>query len=355
MEPQYNPYFFQLLFESQSFDLVTELFKAETSEPLISNPLECFVTAWCVANSSPTSRWSLRFEDLSMLANFVDHFERFGCCSMKCKHGTIVGLSVDSSKYRALSKYSIIFSSLSSLFPCLQYLYLNDIPVVDITHFVPLFSSVHKLVSLKVIDIIIEGDEGGLPAVTIPPQHCPSLSVVGLEDRASSFLFQSIVLPNINTLTALWCPLASSDLSSLCTGLCQTTSLKWLALENTDLTTHEAKELASALEQNRSLEKVKINEYVTINTTITDDGIRILKQVLSSHPTVKDFVLPDTEPDHSSSVDDDLQLAMAPSLSMVPEEEEKRRRGGATASIEPVSCRPVIIVIQLQLFIRQFL
>ena len=121
-----NPYFFQLLFESQSFDLVTELFKAETSEPLISNPLECFVTAWCVANSSPTSRWSLRFEDLSMLANFVDHFERFGCCSMKCKHGTIVGLYVDSSKYRALSKYSIILSSLSSLFPCLEYFELNS-------------------------------------------------------------------------------------------------------------------------------------------------------------------------------------------------------------------------------------
>ena len=112
---QSNPYFFQLLFESQSFDLVTELFKAETSEPLISNPLECFVTAWCVANSSPTSRWILRFEDLSMLANFVDHFERFGCCSMKCKHGTIVGLYVDSSKYQALSKYSsfITFITLS--------------------------------------------------------------------------------------------------------------------------------------------------------------------------------------------------------------------------------------------------
>ena len=254
---RYNPYFFQLLFESQSFDLVTELFKAETSEPLISNPLECFVTAWCVANSSPTSRWSLRFEDLSMLANFVDHFERFGCCSMKCKHGTIVGLYVESSKYRALSKYSIILSSLSSLFPCLEYFYLKNIPVVDVTHFVPLFSSVHKLVSLKVFVITIEGDEGGLPAVTIPPQHCPSLSVVELEGRASSFLFQSLVLPNINTLTVLSCPLASSDLSSLCTGLCQTTSLKWLELVDTDLTTHEAKELASALEQNRSLEMWK--------------------------------------------------------------------------------------------------
>ena len=159
--------------------------------------------------------------------------------------------------------------------------------------------------------------------MTIPPQHCPSLSVVELVGRASSFLFQSLVLPNINTLTVLSCPLASSDLSSLCTGLCQTTSLKWLELEDTDLTTHEAKELASALEQNRSLEIVEIDEDTV---TITDDGIRILKQVLSSHPTVKNFDLPDTEPDHSSSDDDDLQLAMAVSLSMVPEEEQRRRR-----------------------------
>ena len=320
---RYNPYFFQLLFESQSFDLVNDqLFVGKTSEPLMTNPLECFVTAWCVANSSPTSRWSLRFEDLSMLANFVDHFERFGCCSMKCKHGTIMGLYVECSKYRALSKYTTILSSLSSLFPCLEYLYLKNIPVVDVTHFVPLFSSVHKLVSLKVFIITIEGDEGGLPAVTIPPQHCPSLSVVELVGRASSFLFQSLVLPNINTLTALSCPLASSDLSSLCTGLCQTTSLKWLSLVYTDLTTHEAKELASALEQNRSLEKVEIDEDAV---TITDDGIRILKQVLSSHPTVKNFDLPDTESDHSSSDDDDLQLATAMSLSMVPEEEQRRR------------------------------
>ena len=66
-----------------------------------------------------------------------------------------------------------------------------------------------------------------------------------------------------------------------------------LVLEDTDLTTHEAKELASALEQNRSLEKVEIDEDTV---TITDDGIRILKQVLSSHPTVKNFDLPDTEP-----------------------------------------------------------
>ena len=96
--------------------------------------------------------------------------------------------------------------------------------------------------------------------MTIPPQHCPSLLVVHLAGRASSILFQSLVLPNINTVTVLSCPLARSDLRSLCTGLCQTTSLKGLELGDTDLTTHEAKELASALEQNSSLEEVTINE-----------------------------------------------------------------------------------------------
>ena len=205
---RYNPYFFQLLFESQSCDLVTvtELFIGEMGQPMITNPLECFVTAWCVANSSSTSRWSLRFEDLSTLVNFVDHFERFGCCSMKCKLETIVGLAVCSSKYQVLSKYSTILLSLSSLFPCLEYLSFRKISSVNLTHFVALFSSVHKLVSLKVFIISSEDDVGGLPAVTIPPQHCPSLSVVGLYNRASSFLFQPLVFPNINVLTTLSCP-----------------------------------------------------------------------------------------------------------------------------------------------------
>ena len=127
-----------------------------------------------------------------MLANFVDHFERFGCCSMKCKHGTIVGLHVDSSKCRALSKYSIICIITFMLFPCLEYFCLNDIPVVDVTHFVPLFSSVHKLVSLKVFAITIEGDEGGLPAVTIPPQHCPSLSVVANQQVEQAHFYSNL-------------------------------------------------------------------------------------------------------------------------------------------------------------------
>ena len=315
---RYNPYFFQLLFESQSCDLVNELFLKETSEPTITNPLECFVTAWCVANSSPSSRWSLHFEDLSIFLKFVDHLERFGYCSMKQQHGTIVEISIDQ-----VTKYSTILSSLSSLFPCLEYLSLNDIPAVDVTHFVPLFSSLHKLVSLKLIKITIKGDEGVLPAVTIPPQHCPSLSNIQLESRESLFLFRSLVLPNISTLKVLSCSLASSDLISLCTGLCQTASLKMFKVSDTDLTTHEAKELASALEQNSSLETVSIDED---SVTITDDGVRILRQVLSNHPVKRIKLIPDIESDDSSSTsDDDLQLAITMSLSTAEEEEEQRR------------------------------
>ena len=92
-----------------------------------------------------------------------------------------------------------------------------------------------------------------------------------------------------------------------------TTSLKALVLVDTDLTTHEAKELACALEQNRSLEKVEIDKG---SVTITDDGIKILRQMLSSHPTGKDF-------NSSHSDGDDLQLAMAMSLSMRNREEEE--------------------------------
>ena len=85
--------------------MVTELFIGETSYPLNTNPVECFVTDWYVANSSPRSRWSLCFDNLSTLEN-LDHFERFGCYSMKHKHGTIVELVVNVSNYHGATHQS---------------------------------------------------------------------------------------------------------------------------------------------------------------------------------------------------------------------------------------------------------
>ena len=143
-----NPRFFQLLFESQSSSLVTELFMGEMSKPLISSPLECFFTAWCIANSNATSRWSLCFNTVLTLENFADYFERFGCCLEDQQHGVIVGLVFDTLELQKSESHNILMRSLPSLFPCLEFLRLHTF-TDDLSQLVPLFSSIHKLVSLK--------------------------------------------------------------------------------------------------------------------------------------------------------------------------------------------------------------
>ena len=115
--------------------------------------------------------------------------------------------------------------------------------------------------------------------------------MLGLTGKASSFLFQSLAIPNINAQTIiLWCTVTSSNLSALCAVLCQTTSLRSLDLVDTDLTTHEAKELASALGQNRSLEIVKIDGTVTIS----DEGIRILRKDVILIFVILEYQKPDS-------------------------------------------------------------
>ena len=283
---KYNPYFFQLLFESQSRELVAELFigNLRSISPMSTNPLECFVTAWCVANSSPESRWHVRFGDVLVLEKFVENFKRFGCCLTESEHGKIAEVFVGDCKVQAARWKAL--PSLLSIFPCVEYLRLCRILVTDVTHFEPLLSIVHKFASLKGLEIRVKGDVCVLPAVTIPPQHCPSLFELTLSGTASLFLLQCFALPNINTLTTLVCPLPtiSSNLSSFCACLGQTASLKLLIITYTDVTTCEAKELASALEKNRSLE---VLGFKADSVTITDEADRIIGKVLSSRPSIK--------------------------------------------------------------------
>ena len=73
-----NAHFFQMLFETQSRDLTTKLFSNKSKvDLLITNPLECFVTAWCVANSDHTSQWKIKCNDDLLLEGFLEHFVRF--------------------------------------------------------------------------------------------------------------------------------------------------------------------------------------------------------------------------------------------------------------------------------------
>ena len=324
---KYNPYFFQLLFESKSRELVAKLFIGDSISPMSTNPLECFVTAWCVANSSPKSRWHVRFGDVLALEKFVENFKRFGCCSPENKHGKIAGVFVGDCKFHAALWKAL--PSLLSIFPCVEYLRLCRIIVTDVTHFVPLLSIVHKFASLKGLEVRVNGDVCVLPAVTIPPQHCPSLFALTLSGTARSFLVQSFALPNINTLTSLVCPLPtiSFNLSSFCACLGQTTSLKLLIITNTDLTTREAKELASALEKNRSLKVLGFRAY---SVTVTDEAERIIGKVLSSRPSIKKiFFLNDGSP-----IDIELALGESQATRNIEEDEELQQKILALSLVE---------------------
>ena len=284
-----NPYFFQMLFETQSCGLTTKLISNKNNiAPSITNPLECFVTAWCVANSDPTSQWTLNFIDDLLLEGFVEHFVRFAnVCDSSYRSVTGIWLDVKGSNEQPHATAELV-KLFPSLFPCLEVITLN---IAGITENVPLLCSVVKLSSLKTLTIVTvdqEGDE--LPAaVCIPPLHCPSLITIGLDGRASALLIESLVLPNINTLTSIMAgkgcrPMSGSEFGNFCSCLCQSTSLEFLSWKDVDLSANEVKELVSALEQISSLKMVWYNDDDLI---LTDVGIRQVKQAMNSSTVIQ--------------------------------------------------------------------
>ena len=170
--------------------------------PLIINPLECFVTAWCVANSDPTSQRNLAFVDDLLLEGFVEHYVRFKNVSESTRSscGSVTGIDLrGNGRLKQSNVTAKLVKTFSSLFPYLEMI-MFDINPAGIAENVPLLCSVLKLSSLKTLTIGTcdqEGDE--LPAaVCIPPLHCPSLTTIFLRGRAGASLIESLVLPNIN-------------------------------------------------------------------------------------------------------------------------------------------------------------
>ena len=291
-----NPYFFQMLFETQSRDLATKVFTNKSDVvPSINNPLECFVTSWCVANSDTTSQWIPNFSDDLLLEGFVEHFTRFTNVSDSTKSscGSVTGISLnDDVSIKHPHATAELVKSFSSLFPCLELIAFVINPA-GIAENIPLLCSVVKLSSLKTL-IIDTGDQEGdeLPAAVctcIPPLHCPSLTSITLIGRVGASLIESLILPNINTLTTILMsdgcrPMSGSEFGNFCSCLCQSTSLEFLWWEDLDLSAHELKELVSALEQISSLKMVWYNDDDLI---LTDVGIRQVKQAMNSSTVIQ--------------------------------------------------------------------
>ena len=251
-----NRYFLQVLFETQSRDLTTELLTRKVVFSVITNPLECFVTAWCVANSDPMSQWKLSIDNVLILENFVEHFQRLSIGSFS--YGSVVQITVTIESQQLISELAAekLAHSVSSLFPCLECLMFFTDGIKQMVSFLRI--AVHKLVSLKSIIIFmsdeLEGwDEDELPAaVCIPPLYCPSLTTVwlaGTTSVAAPFI-QSLILPNINMLTKILLigcrPISGSEFDNFCSCLCQSTSLEHLLYTTeVDLNGHERKQLAN--------------------------------------------------------------------------------------------------------------
>ena len=273
-----NPYFFQMLFETQSHELTTRIFRCESVIPTITNPLECFVTAWCVANSDPTSQWSLRFESISMLKKFVQHFEKFVGSNKSYGSVTWIWLTDIHQEYPKPE----LGRSLSSLFPSLEGLALIHMTLESIKQIFPFLNSVQKLVSLKALAIYTYRAEDELPAaVSLPELHCPTLKNVWFHGTGSGSLIPSLVLPNINTLVVILFMRRCrqiTEFSEFCNALRQSTSLECFCWNTANLNRREVNELVSALEQIRSLKVVKYNDLYML----TDLGFKHVLQTINS-------------------------------------------------------------------------
>ena len=277
-----NPYFFQVLFETQSHELTTRLFANENIIPTITNPLECFVTAWCVANSDPTSLWSLELESISLLDKFVQHFDRFA--SNKSSYGRVTWIWLaDIHQEDATAELG---RSLSKLFPSLEGLALYPMKLESIKQIFPMLDNLLKLTtSLQALVVNTYKAKGELPAVvSIPELHCPSLKSVWLQGVGSASLIPSLVLPNISTLVNIlfmkYCTRMSDlNFSDFCTSLRQSTNLESFCWYKVSLNAYKLNELVSALEQIHSLKIVKYNERIILTDLAFDHVVRAINSI----------------------------------------------------------------------------
>ena len=299
-----HPSFFQTLFEAQSHELTTAVFAGEIAVVGIDFPLDAFVTAWCLTHSDLTSSWFISMElEHSWSVEYLEKQLKGLDCFSQHHHGRIVGLFVDNAEF---------LSSLPKLHPCTQqlevlvlncsnslqasadefathlttlYPHLKYLIIVEPQWVLPVLSRLHELTSLTSVTL-----SGGSADFAFPPQHCPSLRTIGLKFSTHVSFLSSLVLHNVNTLKVLLlrCPLTSDDITVVCSGLRQTTSLRILGVTNTTLSPSGAKTLVDAIKQNKSLEKVAVRDG-----TIGDEGVRVLEEVLNNHSTVTEF---DVEP-----------------------------------------------------------
>ena len=161
---------------------------------------------------------------MSALEDFIEHFEKFATDSQD--YGSVVSLLLLSGSGMNAKDPQTLAKSLVKKFPYVEHFALTCYDnLASMMHFL---SVAPKLPSLKSLIVAFFTNW----EAELPPLYCPSLQCVVLAGEYNSILFRSLVLPNMNTLSMIQVhrALSSSDLDSLCTGLYQTASLKFLMM-----------------------------------------------------------------------------------------------------------------------------
>ena len=266
----------------------------------VASPFNSSVTAWCLVNSDPKSSWFIVMPHHVSLS--VEYFvQQFKICHQQSR-GRITGLRVwgDTEALESLSKLHSDTEQLETLWltglqSCLQDKtctfatnltrvfcpHLKYILIVNPQWLLPVLTRLHDLPSLT--SVVLGGHSVDPIQFSLTSQHCPSLKTIWINLSTSISLLDSLVLPNLSTLEilALLYPLTSDDIIHVCSVLKQTNSLQILGLQHTKLTLSGASMLADNIQHNKLLLSVLVTD-----DTISDEGVRVLRDALCSLSTV---------------------------------------------------------------------
>ena len=340
----------QLLFETQSPNLVSSLFTGKRFSPQCDTTLDWYIIGYCIARSSKTATWQMYYdhtmghkpEHIEMLIKGLSSFQ---CSSEQC--GYIDDLVVQGGSdlpkclqfLPALVPYA---SNLTSLYlrgklpseECEKlanalrkdYYKLADFQLVTCNTAADCLKVISTLSQLPQLEVLQLGfsDAG---TVQIPPQKMNKLRDIAIWVSYTLSLHESLIVPNYSSLQEIYlfncnmmqdctqalaaflqspnnnikeftavCCSFGDNLYTIATALASTKNMKHLIIAECNIGMEGAQLIAQAMEKNDT-----INEVQVVDETITVQGALHLLNSLSSKKDLK-LVLCDSFEDYLSFI-----------------------------------------------------
>lgn len=349
---KFHPAIFQLLFETQSHSLIASVFtkKLFSPQPWEMTLLDWFMAGYCIANSSPSSKWAVEFEHdniqtvqgLEMLVRGINYQVLPGKKGGKIHSISLVAGDkllqcikevLDLHKYAYdLSELSLggdlgpgrktnmILKQIPTFFPMLSRLQVSSDQ--SLANWEALLGGLSQLRSMKSLELEASFTEEDAALLCEQIQQCSSLQkltlwcnedsdgapalIVGvsplavvclesldlqrcsLDTRATGALAESLgsLQCSLSFLRLREAPISVDNFSILATSIARNTSLTTLCLEDCGIDDTAVVCLATALTQNKSLQVVKVLEWY-----MSKDTELLLREAVKQNTTIKKLEL----------------------------------------------------------------